>query len=90
MNMTLQDVGILFAVVASLLGWAYQIGYSSARQKRTEDDVAELKAKYEQSRRDRADEIRDLQKSISEGLRLIYEKLDKLPCKNPGWESKDC
>lgn len=90
MNMTLQDVGILFAVVASILGWIYQLGYASARLQRNEQDIAELKKKHEEARRDRAEEIKELQDKIAEGLQRIYEKLDKLPCKNPGWEQKDC
>jgi Tfp pilus assembly protein PilO len=89
-SMTLQDIGILFAVVTSLLGWVYQLGYSGARLGRNERDIAELRKGHEQSRRDRAAEIKELQEHISEGLERIYGKLDKLPCKNPGWTPKDC
>lgn len=90
MNMTLQDVGILFAVVASILGWIYQLGYASARLQRNEQDIAELKKKQDESRRDHAKEIGALEEKISAGLQRIYDKLDKLPCRNPGWDPKDC
>lgn len=90
MNMTLQDVGILFAVVASILGWIYQLGYASARLQRNEQDIAELKKKQDESRRDRAREIGALEEKIGAGLQRIYDKLDKLPCKNAGWKPGDC
>jgi hypothetical protein len=83
MNMTLQDVGILFAVVASILGWIYQLGYSSARLHRNEQDIAELKRKQDER-------IGALEEKIGAGLQRIYDKLDKLPCKNAGWKPGDC
>ena len=83
MNMTLQDVGILFAVVASILGWIYKLGYSSARLQRNEQDIAELKRKQDER-------IGALEEKIGAGLQRIYDKLDKLPCKNAGWKPEDC
>ena len=90
MNMTLQDIVTLLAVIAAILGWAYQLGFTSARIQRNEQDIADLKSKLEEARRDRAEEIKELQKAISAGLKQIYEKLDKLPCKNAGWKPGDC
>jgi len=84
MNDVLQNVGILFAVVASILGWAYQLGYSSARLSRNERDIEELKRRQDEARKDRAQSIAALDEKISAGLDKIYDKLDKLPCKNAG------
>jgi hypothetical protein len=81
--MTLQDVGILFAVVASILGWVYQLGHSSARLGRNEKDIEALKARQEQSEKDLRIDIRD-------NFNKVFQKLDDLPCHNPKWDRSEC
>ncbi len=81
--MTLQDIGILFPVVASILGWVYQLGHSSARLGRNEKDIEALKARQEQSEKDLRIDIRD-------NFNKVFQKLDDLPCHNPKWDRSDC
>jgi len=64
------------ALFLSLMGWVYQLGYASARINRNEKDIATLNVEF--------------RKEISESLRRIHEKIDSLPCKNPGWKRSDC
>jgi len=69
-NMTLQDVGILVALVLTLLGWAYQLGFSGARLSRSEKDILELKSNEKEYRSE-----------LGKNLDRIYDKLDALPCR---------
>ena len=70
-------LGVIGFVLA-LLGWAYQMGFLSARIVRNEKDIMELRAKSDQSEK-------DLRLQLSESFSKVYEKLDALPCHNPGW-----
>jgi hypothetical protein len=72
-------VAIIFgaaALVFSLLGWDYQLGYANARINRNERDIAALNTEFK--------------KEVADSLRRLHEKFDKLPCKNPGWTKEDC
>lgn len=71
----MDPIGIAGLVIA-LLGWAYQLGYMQARVNRNEKDVDALNKEF--------------RKEISESLRRIHEKIDQLPCKNPGWSKEKC
>lgn len=81
--MTLQDVGILIALVLTLLGWAYQLGRSDARLGRNEKDIAELQAYREQN-------AKELRENMRQSFEKVYNKLDELPCHNPGWRKEGC
>lgn len=81
--MTLQDVGILIALVLTLLGWAYQLGRSDARLGRNEKDITELQAYREQN-------AKELRENMSQSFEKVYNKLDALPCHNPGWKKEGC
>jgi len=69
-TMTLQDVGIVVALILTLLGWAYQLGFSGARLSRSEKDIEELKKNEKEYRQD-----------LGKSLERIYDKLEALPCK---------
>jgi len=90
MHTSLQDVGILFAVIAALLGWVYQLGYASSRLTRNEKDILELKGSNEQFRRDHEQNDQKAQDKIAEGFQRVYDKLDDLPCHNPGYKKDKC
>jgi hypothetical protein len=83
--MTLQDVGVLIAIVLAVLGWAYQLGRSDARLHRNEKDIAEIKSSRVDCRRDHDSFEKDLRREMRESFLKVYEKLDALPCHNPGW-----
>ena len=72
----MNDLVQIAALITALLGWAYQLGYMQARVNRAERDIDMLN--------------REFKKEISESLRRIHEKIDDLPCKNPGWRKDDC
>ena len=71
--------GLILPLLISLLGWAYQLGRSDARMSRTERDIGELRARQQKVEEDLRDDIKD-------GFARMYEKLDALPCHNPGWK----
>lgn len=84
--MTAQTLMAIFAGIAllvSLLGWAYQLGFLGARVNRSEQDIAELKRIQTQSERDFRAEMR-------ESFGKVYSKLDELPCKNSGFTKEKC
>jgi hypothetical protein len=75
-------IGAVFALLASLSGWAYQIGVQATRTARTELDVKMLNDRILQHH-ERTDihvseewrtEVRDV-------LRRMEDKMDRLPCK---------
>lgn len=68
-------VGII-ALVIALLGWAYQLGYANARINRNEKDISSLNKEF--------------RKEVTDSLRRLHDKFDKLPCKNPGWKQDKC
>ena len=35
-------------------------------------------------------DIAKFDESVSDSLRRLHEKIDRLPCKNSGWNQKDC
>jgi hypothetical protein len=80
---TVMAVVAAFALLLSLLGWAYQLGFFAARVSRSEKDIAELKEKDTQIEKDFRTEVR-------EGFGKLYAKIDELPCHNPGWGKDKC
>jgi len=91
--MTVQLVAVLIASAAlllSILGWAYQLGYSNARIVRNERDIDAI----QRDMKDRALAFQkredDLRKDISEGFERLYRKLDELPCHSPKWTKDMC
>ncbi len=84
--MTPQMLPVIFSglgFVLALLGWAYQLGFMSARINRNEKDIEELKKSAAQNDKDFRSEMR-------EGFGKVYTKIDELPCHNPGWKKDKC
>jgi hypothetical protein len=75
--------GLGLTLLIALLGWVYQLGFMSARIIRNEKDVADIKNRQEQNER-------DLRADIKDGFSRVFEKLDDLPCHNPGWRKDGC
>lgn len=70
-------------LLLALLGWVYQLGFSGARLVRNEKDIEDLRKRFEEREMVFRNEVRD-------SFQRIYQKLDELPCKNPGWKRDDC
>jgi hypothetical protein len=76
-------IGLAFTLLIALLGWAYQLGFLSNKIQRSEKDIAEINGKLVQNEKDLKGEMRD-------NFRLMFDKIDGLPCHNPGWKRGDC
>jgi hypothetical protein len=75
--------GLALTLLIALLGWVYQLGFMGARVIRNEKDVAEIKSRQEQNEKDLRTEVKD-------GFSKVYQKIDDLPCHNPGWRKDHC
>ena len=75
--------GLALTLLIALLGWVYQLGFMGARVIRNEKDVAEIKSRQEQNEK-------DLRTEVKEGFSKVYQKIDDLPCHNPGWRKDGC
>jgi type II secretory pathway pseudopilin PulG len=73
---TVMAVLAALGLVLALLGWAYQLGRSDARTTRNEQDIAEVRQL--------------LQTQVRASFEKVYEKIDSLPCHNPGWNKERC
>jgi hypothetical protein len=71
-------IGISFALLLAFLGWAYQLGFFSARISRAERDINELKETKKQ-------EHAAIALKIESNFTKIFDKIDQLPCHNPKW-----
>lgn len=81
--MNITDVGVAITLILAILGWAYQLGRSDARTSRNEQDIAKLQQQRES-------DLDKLTNKISDGFSKVYEKIDDLPCHNPGWNKDGC
>lgn len=82
----LAGAGLLLA----LLGWVYQLGFLSARIVRNEKDIEKLAQDIKEHEKNTELKDSNWRKEIRESFGKIYQKIDELPCKNPGWNKESC
>ena len=83
MENVLMIIGLIITLALALLGWAYQLGFMGARVQRNERDIIELGRKQDAH-------AESLRIQMTTGFEKVYEKLDALPCHNPGWREDKC
>ena len=79
MEITLMTIGLVITLLIALLGWAWQIGFMSARIHRNEKDLKEIR-----------DNEKEMRIEIRECFDKVYKKIDSLPCHNPKWDRGQC
>jgi hypothetical protein len=67
-----------------LLGWAYMLGITNAKTSRNEADIRDMRKSLNGN-------LEKLSTKMDGGFRRIYERIDRLPCKDAtAWTKEDC